>query len=85
MSIPIKRRISPPAILKAGNVIPNSRKIKAPAIAKLHNIRKQVQAARRAIRRLGSVPALAVMIRNVGTAAIGSTKKKIEVKATKEN
>src|SRR5579862_774509 len=85
MSIPIKRRIKPPAILKAGSVIPNSLKIRVPAIAKLQSTAKQVQAARLAICCLRSAPAPAVIIRKVGIAAIGSTKKKIEVKATNEN
>ena len=66
-------------------MIPNSLKIKVPAIAKLHNTTKQVKAARRVIRRLCSAPAAAVMMRKVGTAPIGSTRKNIEVSATNEN
>ena len=56
-----------------------------PAMVKLDNTTKQVTAARQAMCRRCSGPACAVMLRKVGTAAIGSTRKKIEVKATKEN
>jgi hypothetical protein len=61
-------------------VIPNSRKISVPAAAKLHSTAKQVQAARRAMHRRCCWSALAVMIKNAGTAAIGSTRKKVDVK-----
>src|SRR5579862_5695490 len=83
--MPISSKITPPAILKAGSVIPNSLKIRVPAPAKAESTRKQVQAARRAMRRRWSTSAPAVMIKNVGIAAIGSTRKKIEVRDTRKN
>src|SRR5437879_5012264 len=85
MSMPINSRITPPAILKAGKVIPKNLKISVPAPAKVHSTTKQVQAARRAMRRRCCWPAFAVMAKNAGTAAIGSTRKKVDVNATKEN
>src|ERR1039458_2019184 len=50
MSRPISNRISPPAISKAGSVIPNSLKISCPATAKLVSTMKHVIAPLRAIR-----------------------------------
>ena len=84
MSRPISSRISPPAISKAGSVIPNSRKISCPPTAKLVSTMKQVSAPLRAIRlrRAGSAPS--VIAKNDGIAANGSTRKKIELSASTE-
>ena len=78
-------RINPPAILKAGSVIPNNLKIRVPANENTASTAKQVQAARMAMWRRLRRSASGVMARNVGTAAMGSTRTKIEVNAIKAN
>jgi hypothetical protein len=85
MSIPMSKRISPPAISKAGSVIPNILKISRPASAKEVSTIKQVSDALAAMRfrRFASDPA--VIARNAGIAANGSTRKKIELSASTEN
>jgi hypothetical protein len=65
--------------------MPKNMKIKLPASAKLLNTRKQVHAARRAILRRRGCSESAVMARNDGMAANGSTRKKMELNATNEN
>jgi len=65
--------------------MPNILKIHLPANANAERVMKQVQEARDAMRRrvFSFVPA--VMTRNVGMAANGSTRKKTELMATIEN
>lgn len=75
----------PPAILKAGSVIPKSLKMRVPASEKRPRTRKQVQAAWRAIRRRFSSLSSAVITRNAGIVASGSTMMKIELRHTNEN
>ncbi len=84
MSRPISNRISPPAISKAGSVIPNSLKISCPATAKLVSTMKHVIAPLRAIRLRRTGSALCVIARNDGIAANGSTRKKMELSASNE-
>src|SRR5438477_176747 len=83
--MPMSRRITPPAISNAGKVMPKNLKMSPPARAKELSTMKQVMAARLAMRRRRPVSAPAVMARNEGTAAKGSTKKKMELKAMSEN
>src|SRR5437879_534484 len=77
--------MSPPAISNAGNVIPKNLKIKLPAKANALSTTKHVQDARFAIRRRRDCSESAVIARNEGTAAKGSTRKKMELNATSEN
>ena len=84
MSSPISSRIRPPAISNAGRVIPNIRKMSWPASAKLVSTMKQVSAALRAMRLRRSASRSAVMARNDGMAAKGSTRKKMELSASTE-
>ena len=85
MSIPIRSRMMPPAILNAGRVMPRISKTKVPAKAKAVSKRKQVQAARLAIRRRCWLVESAVMARKVGTSANGSTRKKMDERVTRKN
>ncbi len=85
MSSPIRPRINPPAILKAASVMPNSLKIKVPAIENVSKTMKHVHAARTAMWRRWMRFESPVMARKVGTAAMGSTRTKIDVKAINEN
>ena len=50
MSMPMRRRMTPPAISKAGRVMPNMRKISLPAKAKVIRTMRQVRAPLRAMR-----------------------------------
>ena len=77
-------RINPPAISKAGSVMPNMRKMNCPARAKDVSTMKHVSAALRAMRLRRAVSAPAVMARNDPMAANGSTRKKIELSASTE-
>src|SRR6185437_1860654 len=85
MSMPISSRISPPAISNAGSVMPNIRKINCPASAKAVSTIKQVSAALPAILRRRAVSAPSVIAMNEGIAANGSTRKKIELSASRLN
>src|ERR1700732_4070949 len=85
MSSPMRMRMMPPAILKAGKVMPNILKIKLPTSAKEHSTIAQVQAARRAIWRRSDAGESAVMARNNGMTAKGSTRKNTEVSANSAN
>ena len=84
MSRPINSRIRPPAISKAGSVMPNILKMSWPPTAKPVSTIKHVNAPVRAIRRRRLGSALSVMARNAGMAAKGSTRKKIELSASTE-
>jgi hypothetical protein len=83
MSRAERRRISPPAIWKAGRVIPKSRKILGPMAAKEVITVAQVKQAVRAIRRLASGESRAVMARKAGMAAKGSTIAKRDPKVSR--
>ncbi len=75
----------PPAISNAGSVIPNIRKIYCPPSAKADKNTSAVSEAFPAILRRFAASAPAVTARNVGSAANGSTRKKIELSASSEN
>jgi hypothetical protein len=66
-------------------VIPNNLKMNDPVSAKRLSTMKQVQEARTAMRRRAAESARLVIARKGGTAAKGSTRKKIEQNATNEN
>ena len=85
MSSPISSRITPPAISNAGSVIPNILKMYCPATANALSTTIAVTDAFHAIFRLRCGIAPAVTARNVGSAANGSTRKKIELNASTEN
>src|SRR5271154_4496751 len=85
MSSPIPIRMIPPAILKAGNVMPNILKTKLPATANEHNTIAQVNAERRATPRRSDGVESAVTARNKGITANGSTRKNTEVSASSAN
>jgi hypothetical protein len=59
--------------------------MRLPAIANTDKTMKHVHEARSAVWRRRPVSEWAVMARKVGTAAIGSTRTKIDVNATNEN
>jgi hypothetical protein len=84
MSSPMRSRISPPAISNAGSVIPNKRKMYCPATAKLASTTKAVMLAFLAVARRSAAFSPSVTARNVGSAANGSTRKKMELSASKE-
>src|ERR1700728_5326702 len=85
MSMPMSMRMRPPAISNAGSLMPNSAKMNWPANANEINTMKHVRAAFQAIRRrrAGSTPL--VMAMKEGMAAQGATRKKIELRASREN
>ncbi len=85
MSSPISSRITPPAISNAGSVIPNIRKMYCPATANPLRKNNAVSEAFQAIRLRLASSLPAVTARNVGNAANGSTRKKIELSASTEN
>ena len=85
MSISISSKIIPPAILNAGIVIPRMSKINVPTNANPVNRQKQVIEARLAIDFRCSSVDEAVIARNVGTRANGSTRKKMEESVTRKN
>ena len=85
MSRPICIRIIPPAILKAGSVMPNILKIKLPAIANAASTIAQVSADFRAIAFRSGFSVPAVTARNSGITANGSTRKNIDVSASSAN
>ncbi len=80
----MRRRMTPPAISKAGRVMPNMRKISLPASAKVIRTMRQVSAPRRAMRCWRFLSAPSVMARKAGMAAKGSTRKKMELTAKTE-
>ena len=84
ISSPMRMRMMPPAISNAGKVMPKRRKMRLPASANALNTMKHVSAAFLARRRCSPCPASAVMTRNAGIAANGSTRKKIEVSVTRK-
>ncbi len=75
----------PPAISNAGSVIPNILKMMCPATANALNTTSAVIEAFQAILRRRPASAPAVTARNVGNAAKGSTRKKMELSASAEN
>ena len=75
----------PPAILKAGSVMPNSLKIRLPVEAKTAKTRRQVQAACFAICRFRSSLPREPMAINAGSDAIGSTVRNTELSENSEN
>src|ERR1700674_5401140 len=75
----------PPAILKAGSVMPNILKIRLPATAKTLRTIAQVHAERCAICRRSVCGESAVMAKNMGITAKGSTRKKTDVTASRVN
>src|ERR1700722_5512373 len=85
ISRPMRIRIMPPAILKAGKVMPNILKIKLPTRAKEQRTMAHVQAARRAICRRPGSGESAVMARNNGITVKGSTRKNTDVRANSAN
>jgi hypothetical protein len=85
MSNPMPIRIIPPAILNAGNVMPNILKIKLPASANEHSTIVHVIAERLATARRSSFGELAVTAKNMGITANGSTRKNTEVSASNAN
>src|ERR1700722_9975506 len=85
ISRPMRIRIMPPAILKAGKVMPNILKIKLPTRAKEQRTMAHVQAARRAICRRSESGESAVMARNNGITVKGSTRKNTDVRANSAN
>src|SRR6185437_11864932 len=78
-------RMMPPAILNAGKVMPKARKIRLPAMANEQSTIAHVQAERRAISRRSAGGESAVIVRNMGITAKGSTRKKTEVIASSAN
>src|SRR5271155_4594075 len=84
MSSPMSSRITPPAISNAGSVIPNIRKMYRPATANALRTTSAVTDAFHAIFRRRAASAPAVTARNVGSAANGSTRKKMELSASTE-
>ena len=85
MSRPICSNMIPPAILNAGNVMPNILKIKLPATANVERTIAQVHAERRAIQRRSCGGESEVTARKSGITVKGSTRKKIEVAASNAN
>src|SRR5271168_194693 len=85
MSSPIPIRIIPPAILKAGSVMPNILKTKLPAKANEHNTIAQVNAERRATPRRSDGVESAGTTRNKGIRAKASTRKNTVLAASKAN
>src|SRR5271156_4939195 len=75
----------PPAILKAGRVIPNILKIRLPASANAQSTIPQVHAERRAISRRSVCGDSTVIAKNMGITAKGSTRKKTDVNASRAN
>src|SRR6185503_2730959 len=69
----------PPAIRNAGRVTPKSRRMSPPAVAKTIRMRVEATDAFSAMARLFSGGSPAVIVRNDGMAASGSTMKKIEM------
>jgi hypothetical protein len=84
ISRPISSRIIPPAISNAGSVMPNKRNRYVPAIAKNDRQTHAVRDALRAVRNRFSCVCPAVTARKVGSAANGSTRKKMELRASSE-
>jgi hypothetical protein len=76
--------MNPPATLTALGVLPEARRIRMPARANAPSAGPQVPAERRAMS-LRSDGELAVMSRNRGITAKGSTRKKADVTATSTN
>jgi hypothetical protein len=74
----------PPANSNAGSVMPKTRKIPSPANANVPSTIKVVNAPLRAVRFRRAESEPAVMARKVGSAANGSTRKKIELSASSE-
>ena len=85
MSRPMSMRITPPAILKATSVIPNSLKIRLPANANPRRTMQQVIAAVFAVLLRSAASSPDVITRKVGMAASGSTRKKTDVNASSPN
>ena len=75
----------PPATSNAGRVMPKMRKMYCPAAAKALRMTSAVSEAFRAVRTRLAGSWSAVTERNVGRAAKGSTRKKMELRARREN
>ena len=76
--------MTPPAISKAGSVMPKMRKMYCPMNANVVSTTKAVSEALRAVRTRRAGVSPSVTARKVGRAAKGSTRKKIELSASKE-
>ena len=85
MSMATSHRMRPPAIRKAGMVMPNSPKMRLPASANTTRIIAAATQARRAVTRRCAGLCPCVMTRYVGTTAIGSTMKSTDAKVTSAN
>src|SRR5215472_5006929 len=84
MSRATAKRSTPPAILKAGTVMPKKRKMSEPPRPNAVSTRKQVSEARRAMLACASRGCSPTRARKMGTAAKGSTMEKSDPKQTRE-
>ncbi len=85
MSIAANQRMRPPAVRKAGSVMPNARKMRVPVAAKTASRTVMATHARSAVRRRSAAVSFWVMTRYAGTAATGSTMKRTDVNVTRAN
>jgi hypothetical protein len=84
MSSPISSSRTPPASSNAGSVMPKTRKMASPANANPPSTISVVSAPLRAMRFRRAESDPSVIARKVGSAANGSTRKKMELSASSE-